>query len=105
MLDRGFGLDVRRDTLLGRVYAKGGFWGSDQTGRVVQQTNVIFLPRGMELAILANSPLCNPNTGFMDRVLDAIEANIRLRLLTIAAAATVAAAGLVARARAIARRR
>ena len=41
----------------------------------------------------------------MDRVLDAIEANIRLRLLTIAAAVTVAAAGLVARARAIARRR
>lgn len=95
MLDRGFGIDVTRDTLLGRVYAKGGFWSTD-SGRFVEQTNAIFLPRGMELAILANSPWCRPNTGFMNGVLDAIDANIRLRLATIAAAATAtfAAAGL-----------
>jgi CubicO group peptidase (beta-lactamase class C family) len=95
MLDRGFGIDVTRDTLLGRVYAKGGFWSTD-SGRFVEQTNAFFLPRGMELAILANSPLCRPNTGFMDRVLDAIDANIRLRLLAIAVAATatITAAGL-----------
>lgn len=98
MLDRGFGVDATRNTLLGRVYAKGGFWGTD-SGRFVEQTDVFFLPRGMELAILANSPLCNPNTGFMGAVLDAIDANIRLRLITISAAAvaTVAAVGLVSR--------
>ena len=56
----------------------------------------------MELVILANSPLCNPNTGFMDQVLDAIEANIHLRLATIAvtAVAAFALAGLVRQVRA-----
>lgn len=99
MLDRGFGIDATRDTLIGRIYAKGGFWSADGTGRVVQQANVVFLPRGMELAILANSTRCTPNMGFLGPVLDAIEANIRLRLLTISAAAvaTVAAVGLATR--------
>ena len=40
-----------------------------------------FLPKGMELVILANSPLCKPDTGFMGQVLDAIEANIESVLL------------------------
>ena len=44
MLDRGFGLDVRRDTLLGRVYAKGGFWGPTRPA-ALSATNEIFLPR------------------------------------------------------------
>jgi hypothetical protein len=76
MLDRGFGLDVVRDTALGRVYAKGGFWSGN--GRV-EQANAIFLPKGMELVILANSTLCPPTTAFMPQVLDAIEDSIRLR--------------------------
>jgi CubicO group peptidase (beta-lactamase class C family) len=100
MLDRGFGLDKPvRPTVLGRLYAKGGFWGADGTGSVVQQANVVFMPRGMELAILANSTLCTPNMGFQARLLDAIEDSIRLRLLTISAAAvaTIAAARLVTR--------
>ena len=101
MLDRGFGPDVTRDTALGRIYAKGGFW-SFEKGSFVQQTNVFFLPKSMELAILANSPLCKPDTGFMGRVLDAIEANIHLRRATIAVAATAAfaIAGLVRHSRA-----
>ena len=96
MLDRGFGIDQVRRTPLGLVYAKGGFW-SFEKGTFVQQTNAIFLPKGMELAILANSPLCTPDTGFIDRVLDAIERNVHLRLatLTVTAVAGFALAGLV----------
>lgn len=81
MLDRQFGLDVKRDTPLGRIYAKGGFW-SFQDGKFVEQSNVFFLPKGMELVILANSPLCKPDTSFMGQVLDAIEANIESVLLS-----------------------
>jgi CubicO group peptidase (beta-lactamase class C family) len=95
MLDRGVGLDVIRDTALGRLYAKGGFWSLN--GQFVEQSNAIFLPKGMELVILANSPLCSPNTGFMPQVLDIVEANIRPNWLVLAAAASVglAFAGLV----------
>jgi CubicO group peptidase (beta-lactamase class C family) len=89
MLDRQFGLDVKRDTPLGRIYAKGGFWSFDG-GRFVEQSNAFFLPKGMELVILANSPFCKPNTGFMDKVLAAIEDNIESRLFTLAVAAVSA---------------
>ena len=63
---------------------------------------MFFLPKGMELVILANSPLCQPDHEFMNRVLDLIDRNIHLRLLTIVAAATAVfgIAGLVKRARA-----
>jgi hypothetical protein len=90
MLDRRFGIDVTRDTNLGRIYAKGGFWSFDN-GRFVEQSNVIFLPKGMELVILANSPFCKPNTGFMNDVLSTIERNIENTLLTM----TVTAAGVL----------
>jgi hypothetical protein len=102
MLDRQFGLDVKKDTPLGRIYAKGGLWSSDGSGSVSQQSNVFFLPRGMELAILANSPLCTPNTTFMGQVLDAIDANIELRLNAIAGAVIggITIAGLLRRTRA-----
>lgn len=105
MLDRQFGLDMKRDTPLGRIYAKGGFWSFDG-GRFVEQTNAFFLPRGMELVILANSPLCAPDTGFMGKVLTAIEDNIQSTLLSfvIAAGSTLAAVGLYRRARAARRR-
>jgi len=96
MLDRRVGLDWWQDTALGRVYAKGGFWSFDD-GRSVQQANAFFLPRGMELVILANSPLCKPNFNFMDQVYGAIVRNIQLRrvALTVAASAAIAVAGLV----------
>jgi hypothetical protein len=91
MLDRQFGIDFKKDTPLGRVYAKGGFW-SFSNGEFVEQSNVFFLPKGMELAILANSPLCKPDTGFIGRVFDAIEANIESILFS----ATVTGVGVLA---------
>lgn len=105
MLDRGFGLDAQRDTPLGRIYVKGGFW-SFRSGSLAQQANVCFLPKGMELAVLCNSPLCKANGNMQTELLDAIERHIRLRFLTIAAAAaaTVAVVGSLGRAE-IARRR
>jgi hypothetical protein len=56
----------------------------------------------MELAILANSPLCKPDTGFMGQVFEAIKRNIHFNWLTIAAAATAgfAIAGAVTHVRA-----
>ena len=106
MLDRQFGLDVKRDTALGRIYAKGGFWSFDQ-GRFVEQSNVFFLPKGMELVVLANSPFCEQNTGFMDKVLAAIEDNIESTLFTVAVAAfsVLAAFALFRNARAVSHRR
>src|SRR6185436_2870837 len=91
MLDRQFGLDVKKDTALGRIYAKGGFWSFDK-GRFVEQSNVFFLPKGMELVVLANSPFCKPDTGFMGKVLEAIEANIESNLFTLVVAASSALA-------------
>jgi CubicO group peptidase (beta-lactamase class C family) len=105
MLDRQFGLDVKRDTPLGRIYGKGGFWSLN--GIFVEQSNVFFLPKGMELAILANSPFCRPNTGFMDKVLAAIENNIEnilLRTTVTAFSAALAAFALIRGTRAVRRR-
>jgi CubicO group peptidase (beta-lactamase class C family) len=101
MLDRQIGFDLKEDTPLGRIYGKGGFW-SFEGARYVQQTNVFFLPKGMELAILANTPLCKPDTGFMGDVFNAIKRNIHFNWLTVAVAATTAfgIAGLVRHARA-----
>jgi hypothetical protein len=96
MLDRQFGLDLKEDTPLGRIYSKGGFWSlkvGDTDGYYVEQANVFYLPKGMELVILANSPFCNPNTGFMGNVLNAINANtenilLRLTVTAVSALAT-----------------
>ena len=99
MLDRQFGLDLKKDTPLGRIYAKGGFW-SFKNGEFVEQTNAFFLPKGMELVILANSPFCKPDGGFMGEVLAAIEANIESVLLkaTVTGLAILAALGVMRRA-------
>ena len=69
MLDNGFGIDLTRNTSLGTVYGKGGWWqsGSNQ----VEQSNAFLLPRSMELVILANSPSCG--IGFFNQVADAID--------------------------------
>jgi hypothetical protein len=104
MLDRQFGLDYKKDTKLGRIYAKGGFWSFDE-GRFVEQSNVFFLPKGMELAILANSPFCDPNTGFMDKVLAVIEDNIESTLFTLTVATVGALAGFALLQHSRARRR
>lgn len=84
MLEDGIGLDLAfsRDTKLGTLYAKGGWWESDQ--HQVEQTNAFFLPRGMELVVLANSPLCDPGTNFMSDVSDAINDSIELWIASVA---------------------
>jgi hypothetical protein len=96
MLDRQFGIDVLKDTKLGRIYAKGGFW-SEGKGVTVEQSNAFFLPKGMELVILANSTFCADNTGFMFDVLATIEKNIELNLLkaTVTVASVLAALGII----------
>jgi CubicO group peptidase (beta-lactamase class C family) len=88
MLDQQFGIDVIQDTKVGRLYAKGGFWGN---GMSVEQSNVYFLPGRMELAILANSPFCQPNAGFMGNVLDIINKNMTLNLVSLTTTAVTAA--------------
>lgn len=93
MLENDFGVDVRKDTLLGRMYAKGGFWGD---GTHFEQSNAYFLPRNMELVILANSPFCAADRGFLDQVTTVIEDNIEFNLSTIVAGAVGVLGGLLA---------
>lgn len=83
MLDDGIGIDVEftRDTRLGRLHAKGGYWGSKE-GRV-EQTNAFFLPGKLELVVLANSPGCMPDTAFMGKVSDAIDQSIELWIASV----------------------
>ena len=84
MLEDGIGLDreFRRDTNLGTLYAKGGWWRSDE-GKV-EQSNAFFLPGGIELIVLANSPLCHPDRNFMGDVSNAINDSIELWLASVA---------------------
>ena len=84
MLEDGIGLDLgfRRDTKLGTLYAKGGWWRSDE-GKV-EQSNAFVLPRGMELVVLANSPLCHPDTNFMGDVSNAINDSIEPWIASVA---------------------
>ena len=100
MLDDGFGIDVTKDTSLGRIYAKGGFWGN---GTQFEQANAFFLPKGMEMAVLCNSPFCSTGRGFMNEVTKAIEDNIKPNRVTITtgvAGGIIGALGLGARIRA-----
>ena len=103
MLDRQFGIDQVLDPPLGRIYAKGGFWGN---GSSVEQCNVFFLPKGMELAILANSPFCKPGNNFMGNVLDVIQKNIESNLftLTVTAMSVLAALAVIRKSRAVVKR-
>lgn len=68
---------------------------------------MFFLPKGMELVVLANSPFCQPDTGFMDNVLKAIIDNIESTLfkLTIAAFSAIAAFALFRKARTLGHKR
>jgi hypothetical protein len=66
MLDAGFGIDVIQPTNLGTLYNKNGLWqsGASQT----EQSLAYFLPRDMELVVLANSPIGNPAQFFRNVV-------------------------------------
>ena len=80
MLDNGFGLDLTRNTIVGPMYAKGGWWGNS-SGQV-EQSSAFMLPRSMELVILANSPSCG-GFSFFNQVADAIDQSTELRLATL----------------------
>ena len=66
MLDDSFGIDLIESTSLGTLYNKNGLWqsGAGQT----EQSLAYFLPRDMELVVLANSPIGNPGQFFRDVV-------------------------------------
>jgi CubicO group peptidase (beta-lactamase class C family) len=66
MLDDGFGIDLIESTPLGTLYNKNGLWGSG--GGQVEQSLTYFLPRDMELVVLANSPIGTPAQFFRDVV-------------------------------------
>jgi hypothetical protein len=61
MLDNYFGIDQVISTPAGKIYNKNGGWG--KYGRK-EQCVAYFLPNGMELALLVDSPI-----GFGDRSL------------------------------------
>jgi CubicO group peptidase (beta-lactamase class C family) len=75
MLDNGFGIDVAMATPLGTLYNKNGLWGN--AGDQVEQSLAYFLPRDMELVVLANSPLGSPAEFFRDAVTNTYVDNIR----------------------------
>jgi hypothetical protein len=66
MLDDSFGIDLIEATNLGTLYNKNGLWqdGAGQT----EQSLAYFLPRDMELVVLANSPIGNSGQFFRDVV-------------------------------------
>ncbi len=66
MLDASFGIDQIEPTNLGKLYNKNGWWGSGN-GQV-EQSLTFFLPRDMELVVLANSPIGTEGKFFRDLV-------------------------------------
>ena len=68
MLDAGFGIDLIMDTPAGKLYNKNGFWHDVNTNGRTEQSLAYFLPEGMELVVLANSPVGNPEKFFRDVV-------------------------------------
>lgn len=80
MLESKFGVDLVKDIPLGRIYAKGGYWSDGQ--KRTEQSNAFFLPKSMELVILANSPFCSDGA-FMAKVVKVIEANVHFSLTAL----------------------
>jgi len=74
MLDNGFGIDMQLTTPVGKLYNKNGLW---QSGGHVEQSLAYFLPDGMELVVLANSPIASPAKFFRDVVTNIYLANIK----------------------------
>ena len=78
MLDNGFGIDlVGVSTPAGKLYNKNGLWhDADVNGRT-EQSLAYFLPEDMELVVLANSPIGNPEKFFRDVVTQIYVDNIK----------------------------
>jgi len=91
MLDAGFGIDLIQSTSLGKLYNKNGWWGAG-SGQV-EQSLAYFLPRDMELVVLANSPIGMQGQFFRDLVTNIYLDNIAPE---IAVGGSVARHGLTA---------
>jgi len=78
MLDDGFGIDlVGVSTPAGKLYNKNGKWhDADSNGRT-EQSLAYFLPEDMELVVLANSPIGNPEQSFRTVVTQIYVDNIK----------------------------
>ena len=69
MLDNYFGIDQKVATVNGNLYNKNGAWGTGD-GRP-EQCVAYFMPQGMELAALVNSPIGTTNFSLRGIVKDA----------------------------------
>lgn len=78
MLDDGFGVDlVGIATPAGKLYNKNGLWHDADTNGHTEQSLAYFLPENMELVVLANSPIGNPEKFFRDVVTQIYVDNIK----------------------------
>jgi CubicO group peptidase (beta-lactamase class C family) len=78
MLDNGFGIDlVGVSTPAGKLYNKNGLWHDAKVNGHTEQSLAYFLPEDMELVVLANSPIGNPEKFFRDVVTQIYVDNIK----------------------------
>jgi CubicO group peptidase (beta-lactamase class C family) len=77
MLDSGFGIDVIANTPAGKLYNKNGLWHDANVNGRTEQSLAYFLPEGMELVVLANSPIGNPEKFFRTIVTQTYVDNVK----------------------------
>jgi hypothetical protein len=58
ILDAGLGINGSVSSPAGKLYYKTGYWGA---GGSVEQSVIYYLPEGMELVMLVNSPISGNN--------------------------------------------
>ncbi|MEL6614538.1 MAG: serine hydrolase [Bacteroidota bacterium] len=73
-MDDRLGLDVRTSTPAGTLYNKNGLW-RDGSGRT-EQSLAYFLPNGMELVVMTNSPITTDGVFFRSLVTNLYLANL-----------------------------
>ncbi len=73
-LDAGFGVDRITTTSAGKLYGKNGLWrdGNQRT----EQSDVLFMPDGMDIAVFTNSPIGPNAASLRNLVRDLYIANI-----------------------------
>ncbi len=73
-LDAGFGIDRITTTSAGKLYGKNGLWrdGSQRT----EQSDILFMPDGMDIAVFTNSPIGSNGASLRNLVRDLYLANI-----------------------------
>jgi hypothetical protein len=92
MLDNGFGVDpfdlnhpfvFYLLTPAGKVYCKNGRWYDSKTNGREEQSLAYFLPEDMELVVLANSPVGNPEQFLRDLVTQIYVDNLTTQLVNL----------------------